>query len=193
MKEKFEKEILTLEILKKDVRGILVYNIFANFYFGALFLLLVFAFYNLFLFSDISRQSLNVIFSIIAVIVFAPFLFVVIRYIRMLIMLKKGCYDITTDKVCDKKRNKWFTPRYRIYSKRQILSFGLFKTDYIFCFEKHKKFYLSSGGHYSFSQNNQIQYYRQFESTEICDEFYLFVIDNKIIEIYSTKVFEFQE
>ncbi len=193
MREENRKEILTREIIKTDAKGILIHNIFCNLWFGLLFALLVAAFYGLFFLSDIPKLNINIIFSIILVVVIMPFMFMVISCAKMLFMLKKDCFDLTTDKVYDKTVNRWLTPRERVHAKKSILSFGIFKTDLILYFNNHKKFHLCSGGHYSFSESNKMQYYQQFNSTEICDEFYMLTIDNKIIEIYNTKFFELQQ
>ena len=192
--EEINREVITRDILKKDAKSILVYSIFRNIFVCLVFMLALLPFYMVYyLFSDVPVLKINIVFSAIELAIGLPFVIVIIRCVKMLWLLKKDCFNIITDKVCDKKTNWWLARSSEIPTRKPLISWGLFKTGLILCFEKYKKYDVAIGEHYNFSEINKMMYLQQFWSTEICDEFYLFTIDNKIIEIYNTKIFELQE
>ena len=194
MKEEINREVVTRSILKKDAKSILVYSVFRNIFVCLAFLLALLPFYMVYyLFSNIPILKVNIVFGAIYLAIGLPFIIVIIRCIKMLRLLKKDCFNIVTDKVSDIKTNWWLARKSEVPARKPFISWGLFKTGLILCFERHKEYNVVIGEHYNFSKINQMMYLQQFWSTEICDEFYLFTIDNKIIEIYNTKFFELKE
>lgn len=193
MNEENKKEILTRDIIKKDAKSILVYNIFRNTLIYFLLMILPLPFYGVYMISDVSRQKINIIFSLIEIAILLPYVLVIIRYVKSLSLLKKDNFNIVIDKVYDKKVNRWWAYGGEAPTTKPFLSYGVFKTGLILCFEKHKKYDISLGNHYNFSKMNQMIHLQQLWSTELCDEFYLLIIDNKIIEIYNTKLFELKD
>lgn len=196
MNEENRKEILTRDIIKKDVKSILIYNVFMMLFYSALFWFFAFLIYSICMMGspeDVSLLKADLIFIVTFMVLSIPFFVESIYCIILLVAFKRNSFNITTDKVYDKKVNKWLARKGSAEPQKPILSFGVFKTGLTLCFEKHKKYAIATGGHYGFSSVNKMQYTQQFGSTDIGNEFYLAKVDDRIIEIYNTKFFELQQ
>lgn len=197
MKEKFEKETLTRKIIKKDAKIFLWYNILNYFLYAVLFSLVVLSWHLLFLFSDISRQMLNISTITAIVIIFAIFSIAIARYFKMILKLRKDRFDIVIDKAYDMRDAYRVRGRsggaMAILSSKPILPFGIFRGPIDLYFTKYKKYIFPFGMHYNFSEKNKYDYYQMVSSSKIGDEFYLLIINNRIVEIYNTKLFELRE
>ena len=196
MQEELKKEILTVEIIKKDIKGILIYNVLMMLIFTALFCFFAFLFHSICTMESTEYASLlkaDLIIIVTFLVLSVPFLLQSIYCTILLITFQKGCFSITTDRICDIKINKWLARRSSTEPQRPILSFGIFKTGFNLFFEKHKKYNIATGGHYGFSLVNKMLHFQQFNSSEIGDEIYLAKVGDRIIEIYNTKLFELQE
>ncbi|MBQ8741120.1 MAG: hypothetical protein IJY79_06185 [Clostridia bacterium] len=152
----------------------------------------------MFLFSDIPRQILNISTAIAIVTIFAIFFVaIIVRYFKMILKLKKDRFDIAIDKAYDMRDAYRVRGRtgggMAILASKPILPFWIFRGTINLYFTKHKKYIFPLDTHYNFSQKNKYDYYQMVSSSKIGDEFYLLIIDNRIVEIYNTKLFELQE
>lgn len=197
MREEIRKEILTREIIKKDTKSFLRYNIANYFLYAVLFSCVVLVWHLVFTFSDISKQKLLISTLIAIVVIVAIFSVAIVRFVKMLCKLKNNRFNIVIDKAYDIRDAYRLRGRtgggMAILAAKPILPFWIFRGPIDLYFTKHKKYIFPLGTHYNFSNINKFDYYQMVSSSEIGDEFYLLIIDNRIVEIYNTKLFELRD
>ena len=192
--EEISREVITRDILKKDAKSILVYSVFRNIFVCLALMLALLPFYMVYYYlSNVPTIKVNIVFGAIGLAIGIPFVIIIIRCIKMLLLLKKDNFNVVIEKVCNKETNWWLTRKSEVPTRKPFISWGMFKTGLILCFEKHKKYNIIVGEHYNFSDINQMMYLQQYWSAEIGDKFYLFIVNKRIIEIYNTKHFELKD
>lgn len=218
-----KKEILTRDIVKKELKKVYSYNLiilllcFAFLLFAVLFLMFAqinddggFVEYMKTLSSTqvmIIKVS-TFIFALILINFFVYFLCGICKFFKVLHCINKNKFDLISDKLTDSKKiistirltqvlkeevndwRKW--PHICVFPKIEA---QLLRKNYLYklCFEKHKEYFLPLGKLYSWSQVNNMNDWQVFRSTEIGDEFYTVVINNKIIYVYNNKFFELKD
>ncbi len=217
MKEEKRKEILTRDIIKKELKEVYLYN-------GLIHLSHLVAYILCFLILYILGENLleeqianfskiavtiislfNILMIIVFIVIYLTAIYGVCKFFGLLILASRNKFDIVVDTLTNSK--KWISandqvmveevsdhkirPIIYLYKKRSVASAAQYY--YTLCFEKYKHYDLPEGKLYNWSQINSMNDWQIFRSAEIGDEFYAVIVKNKIVYVYNTKHFEFQE
>lgn len=218
-----EKEILTKDIIKKELKKVYSHNFrilllcFAFLLFAVLFLMFVqinddggFVEYVKTLSSTrvVMMMVSSVIFALILIIFFVYLLCGICKFFKVLHCINKNKFDLISDKLTDSKKII-STIRLSQVLKEEVndwrkwphicvlpkIEAQLSRKNYFYklCFEKHKEYFLPLGKLYNWSQLNNMNDWQIFRSANIGDEFYLVIANGKILYVYNTKHFELQQ
>lgn len=219
MQEEIRKEILTRDVVKKELKVIYSFNLFIQIIFtvamlGFFALLLYLAFSEILSFkslnyADIGEKLIKVICVVMSVVFVAfavYFICSVCKFISNLIAICKNNFEITTDKLVDKKEKRrkgeysldeLELPEYRIplLLNNDIICAVYFEKRYVvnkLCFSKYKWFEIPEGKLYRWSEKYKMEHWAVYRWAEIGDEFYVVTIKGKVVYVYNTKHFELQ-
>ena len=189
MKEHNKKEILTNEIIKKELKKISIYSIKADMFLIVCFLLIATLFSLL-----VYKFNPNIFITVFFVIVLILFLLRLIFGFWFLAKIFRAAdsekFLITKEKLTDK-----VTPEIEISPIRDKTYFikpWIFPADpYRLIFDQ-KTYCIPIGLNYLWSQKYTMDQLGVFRSSNIGDEFYLVAIKNKIIYAYNKKLFEME-
>lgn len=223
MRDESRKEILTRDIIKKELKAVYWHNalillsLFVVLLSTALFLIFVIINDNGGFMEYMSTlSSTAIIVMIVTIIIFTLLLmccFVFLlcglyKFVKVLYCINKNKFDTKTDKLTDLKRvisnirlNKILVEEMPEWRKRPTvcvfpeIEAQLSRKNYFYklCFETHKEYYLPLGKLYNWSQINSMNDWQIFRSANIGDEFYLVVANGNVLYAYNTRHFELQE
>ncbi|MBR6502175.1 MAG: hypothetical protein IKT42_01920 [Clostridia bacterium] len=182
MRDENQKESITVDMIEKDIKTLCKYSIIYD-----LVILGIFMFLLLPIFQFI---VISVVITTLIVLLFLFGLFVygcdMLFHLKLFVNMKKKNYNIETDTVVDKKN----TAGEYYYPFKPKVNALFFDTPNIFYFSKYKKHRIPKGKSYSFSQSYCMNSDGIYRSTNIGDEFYLIVLNKKILQIYNKKFFD---
>ncbi len=215
MENENRKEILTREVIKKELKEIYVYNSLIRILqfvafcgaLGLVYFLLINADKYLFdtsNYADIGKKIINIVCATITV-VFVVFAIFLLRSICILVLrlvaICKNNFKIEIDKLVDKKEERrqgeysideMELPEYRIPVVFNNVIHD-YKRIYILnklCFSRHKWFDIPEGKLYRWSDKYRMEHWAVYRWAEIGDEFYLITVKGKVLYVYNTKHFE---
>lgn len=175
-----DKENITLDMIKNNIKTLCKYNMF----YDILVLVIITVLLSPILFFA-RIKGVTIVFLIVFIFAVFYFGYDLFVHIKIFININKGNYEIKTDRLVQKKhigieRYNPFKPKLNLF----------FDTPNIFYFSKHKKYRIPTGENYSFSQKYRMNSDGIYRLSDIGDEFYLVLCNNKIITVYNTKLFE---
>lgn len=215
MREENRKEILTREIIKKELKEVYLYNGLCCLRdFAAVFLCCVLLYVlvpsvfedRINNFSETAVTIINIVvvgFIIIAIAGFAAILYCVCKFFWLLVITSKEKFDIVVDKLVDMKKMVSYNDEVlveEVQDHKMRPRIRVFKLDipsnkqyyYRLRFASYKEYELPEGKLYNWSQINSMNDWQIFRSADICDDFYVVVANNKPLYVYNTKFFELQ-
>lgn len=189
MKEENKKEILTREKIKKEVRYQSIREVAMAIVlpFLILFLILILKLLD----SDLvtsgaissDKFGLTVIIILLSIL-FLIFVFVVVKNSNIIFSVQKDKYQIVKDRLINLQSGSGNIPSTSVTFYRPYrLYFSI----------KKRKYNIPSGKNYRWSKDFCMYDYNVFNSSTVGDEFYLIIINNKVIYAYNSKFFELQE
>lgn len=222
MQEEIRKEILTREIVKKELKGVYRRNFLVNFilFISILAATVFLAFVE---FSDKAPNSTkenllphiaSVVNIVLVVLVLIGTIVTVFqgyslyKFFSLLSTVKKEKFEIVIDKLVDShkvvssiKMNKvCYEEITYVYKNPTVHLFPKLETElsnkrylYKLMFEKNKEYFLPTGWLYDWSKLNGMENWRVFRAANIGEEFYVVVANNKPLYVYNTKHFELKE
>lgn len=165
-------------------------------------------------FTEIGATFFKIGTTFFAVLVSASYMFFIYsfyRFIALIISINKNKFDIIVDKLVDKQddgSHRYYPMEYSIdemqlpdhripyvflfpkFAMHQLKkAYFLFKLR----FAKYKEYYIPEGKLYRWSNKYRMEHWAVYRWSEIGDEFYLVVANNKVLYAYNTKFFELQE
>lgn len=217
MKEENRKEILTREIIKKELKEVYLYNGLIHLSHLVVYILCFVILYilgetlfkeHIANFSEIASTMIslfNILMIIVLGVIISISIYGVYKFLGLLFAVCKDKFDIATDKLINLKKWDHINDRVMteevsdhkirpvIYLFKKRIAASAYKYYYTFHFEKHKEYNLPEGKLYHWSQTNSMNDWQIYRSAEIGDEFYTVVINNKIIYVYNNKFFELKD
>lgn len=223
MEKENKKEILTREIIKKELTKVFTYNLLFRILFLALVSFVTFCFVSLvgyhYLhkadYAPIGVTILSVLYGTIAIfiaIALVAAIYNVYKFTTMIIIANKNKFDIVTDKLVDleldgsHKHNPLeysFTEEMELHTARKpfMYLFPRLAKDHIrgeyimrkFFFARHKDFYLPEGKLYFWSDKYRMEDWAVYRWAQVGDEFYLIIFGKKVRYVYNAKHFELND
>jgi len=218
-----KKEILTRELIKKELTEVFTYNLLFRILFLALVSFVTFCIVSLAGYHLLQKENyapvgvtiLSAFYVALAIFIAIMFVFAIYslyKFIAMIIAANKNKYDIVIDKLVNSeldgshKYNPFeysFSEEMELHTARKPFMY-LFprlardhlKGTYIMrklSFAKHKDFYLPEGKLYRWSDKYRMEDWAVYRWAEVGDEFYLIIIDKKVRYVYNAKHFELKE
>ena len=195
MREENKKEILTREIIKSEIKNISKDTMLSTI---PLFVLSVFLLGLLILLNKSKiGSSLGIMFFVFFGLVF---IFAICTIIYQLLYsisaynaAKNDAINIVVDKLLNKNDIPLYYKPYALIKTTfniSLLTFGR----KVMCFGLNKIYNVPIGKNYAWSEKNSMDYKGVCRSSQVGDEFYLAVVENKkVILAYNTKFFELQQ
>lgn len=177
-----KKESITLDSIKNNIKMLCKYNVFYN----LLFSVIITGLLSPILFF-VREKGITFVFIIVLLLALFYFGYNLYAHIKIFIAINKGNYKIETDKLVQK--NHISAERYTPFKPNLNL---IADTPNVFYFSKYKKYRIPTGENYSFSQKYCMNSDGIYRLSDIGDEFYLVIINDKIICAYNKKLFEIE-
>ena len=222
MKEENRKEILTREIIKKELKEVYIHNLLRRCWYIPAFVLYAFAVswlisYHLSLkdgYANTGVVLLVIQYGFVIIVSAALLLFVgynIYKFVSIIVLICKDKFDISVDKLVDKQvdgQHKYSIVEYSIdemelHDHRKPYVFLLpsieihtLKRGFIvnkLRFAKHKIYYLPEGKLYRWSDKYRMEHWAVYRWAEMGDDFYLVTIKNKVLYAYNSRHFELKE
>ncbi len=220
MYEENRKEILTRDIVTKELTSVYTKNLLIRIGLLIPFALLVILYGWLFHeegarideFAQVGVSLFNIAGTVFILAVCACcfwLLYSIYKFASYLFFVKKGKFDIVIDKLVYSEKDGGhkfnvteyeleYQPDHRIPYVFLYPQFAMHmnrNAHYLFRlqFAKHKNFYIPEGKLYRWSDKYRMEHWAVYRWTEIGDEFYLITVNGKILYVYNTKHFELQE
>lgn len=220
MKEENRKEILSRNLVMKELTSVFVKNVFLRIGAAFLFTLFVLLYTVLFReegartdeFAQIGVSIFNVLGTVFILVVcacYAYLIYSIYKFALYIFMIRKNKFEIVLDKLVYSERDGGhkiniteyeleYLPDHRIPYVFLHPKFAMYtnkKAHYLFRlqFAKHKNFYIPEGKLYRWSDKYRMEHWAVYRWAEIGDEFYLITVNGKVLYVYNTKHFELQE